>query len=272
MVTPLAGSVLAGQAPSGDVERPTILTETAGGCERQGRRLSERRWRFIMGNGWIGQQSFVAQHEVAQAVSPRQGWLVLDAGAGDGAVSRWLVDQFDCRVLAFDPGFLPDVSGRGRSTSADASFVRGTFEEPSLWADQPYDALVSLDALQYATSPGASLAALLGAVRPHGPVLVSVWGTRSQDLADAWGFTRWTPAEVQTLARDIGLEATVSSEFRERIRRQLESLVRWGGDYVRASGTDQYLERLELETLTHAAAETKDLLQIQLRRPSGETR
>lgn len=227
-------------------------------------RLGVSRWRHILGAGWIGQQSFVTHQEVTEALLPEPGLRVLDAGAGSGAFARWLALEHHCTVLAYDPWLTREDTATRQDDRLRLS--PGTFESPPPNLGGDFDALVCLDAIQYAVAPDAALEANLSRIRPQGRVLISVWATGNRRLADRWDFTVWPPPAVKCFARRHGLSVSASPHFAERVHRQLESIVALRDAYCAVHGDQAYAERLALDSITEEAVQGGDLVQLRIQR------
>ena len=222
------------------------------------------RWRHILGaSSWVGQQSFVAAEELAEALPLRPRARLLDAGGGDGAFARWLANNRSLRVSSFDPGVR-------RSRSADGvELLRGSFEHwpPGIASDQ-FDGLMSLDAVQHAADIEQAIATLLTRAR-NGPVIITAWSTTDVALAHAWGFEAQPWPRIGAIAHEHGLTLSASPSFVERVRRQLESLTMLADDARALFGNLDFDNRLRLERATAAAAESGKLRQAVLRRDAA---
>ena len=228
-------------------------------------RLSAQRWRHILGSEWVGQQSFIGACELADVLRPRGGLRVLDAGSGDGAFGCWLYSRWDCGVWGFDPLIDEEMRLPG------VKLRRGSIDDPPWGKGDDFDALISLDALQYSASPGASLDGLLRLVSdPAAPVMVSAWATRSREVADRWGFEPLVSQQLGEVVHEHGVSIRESPHFAGRISRQLESLQRWATEYVEAWGREEYDRRLDLESLTRLAVDRGELVQLIVSRRTVE--
>jgi 2-polyprenyl-3-methyl-5-hydroxy-6-metoxy-1,4-benzoquinol methylase len=205
----------------------------------------------------------MAAEDLVEALPLPPGARLLDAGGGDGAFARWLAQNRSLRVTSFDPAV-------GRSSSVDGvELLPGSFAEwPPSIANDHFDGLMSLDAVQHAADIEQAIAALLTRVR-SGPVIITTWSTADVGLAKAWGFEVQPWPRIAAVAREHGLAISASPVFVERIRRQLESLTMMADDARVLFGNTEFDDRVRLERATATAAKSGRLRQAVLRRDAA---
>ncbi|MGD8166720.1 class I SAM-dependent methyltransferase [Herbiconiux sp. P16] len=181
------------------------------------------------------------QHDVgrrfAAELSPPAGARVLDAGCGDGYVTRLVADRPEvAEVVGFDPSPLMIRRARedahpsidvSRRTPVD--FVEG--DVTTFVATRPFDLAVSLNALHWVSDSVAALSQLGAAVHPGAAVVCQFVpeGERpsvedvafSVAISPAWGawfegfrapHVHRTPGEWRDIAGSAGLVVEDASE------------------------------------------------------------
>jgi trans-aconitate 2-methyltransferase len=165
------------------------------------------------------------------SAAPDAGERVLDAGCGDGVVTRMIAEQpWVGDVVGFDPSPLM-IAAAEAAGHPGISFEAGdvtTFSSP-----RTFDLAVSLNALHWVGDSAAALARLHGALRPGGRLVVQFVpdGERpsvedvAQGVATSPGYARFfegvgaphvhrTPDEWRRLATDAGF-AVQSAEVHD---------------------------------------------------------
>jgi SAM-dependent methyltransferase len=99
------------------------------------------------------------------------GGVLVDVGCGAGGPGLWVAQQTGATLIGVDPAASGLTAAMGRAErielAARATFQLGTFEQTGL-ADGAADALVSIDAFQYAPDKRAALAEFHRILRPGG--------------------------------------------------------------------------------------------------------
>ncbi|SDZ14785.1 class I SAM-dependent methyltransferase [Herbiconiux ginsengi] len=113
------------------------------------------------------------QHDLgrrfAAELSPPQGARVLDAGCGDGYVTRLIADRPEVvQVVGFDPSPLMIRKARD-DAHPSIDFVEG--DVTAFVTTQPFDLAVSLNALHWVVDSVAALSRLREAVHPGAAVV-----------------------------------------------------------------------------------------------------
>jgi trans-aconitate 2-methyltransferase len=114
------------------------------------------------------------QHDVGRRfvdrLRPPAGARVLDAGCGEGFVTRMIADRSEVEwVLGVDPSPLMIEKAR-EGEHPGIEFVEG--DVTTFTTDEPFDLAVSLNALHWVTDSVAAFAHLKGAVHPGGALVV----------------------------------------------------------------------------------------------------
>lgn len=132
--------------------------------------------------------------ELAEQVTCQPNGLVVDLGCGVGGVGLWLSRRLGCRVIGVDrsrPGI--EIAAR-RATEWDLDrsvlFRVGQFEATWL-GDQSVDAVVSIDALPFATDVDAALGEIHRILRSDGRLVFTTreaqpGSERAEKLGPAW--------------------------------------------------------------------------------------
>jgi SAM-dependent methyltransferase len=111
-------------------------------------------------------------HELLQV---RPGDALADLGCGAGGPGLWMARQSGTSLIGADPSAAGLAAARTRAAAvglADRSrFCQGTFEHTTL-PDRAVDALMSVDAFQYAPDKRAALAEFFRILRPGGRVSI----------------------------------------------------------------------------------------------------
>jgi SAM-dependent methyltransferase len=134
----------------------------------------------------------LAEHLVAPDANELRGTTVLDAGAGTGAVCRALT-RIGATAIALD------TSADMLAHVGDAALLAVLGDVLAIpFLDATFEAAVSAFTISHVDAPELALAELRRVVRPHGLVLVSVFGAAPQnpskdvvdEVAARYGYTR----------------------------------------------------------------------------------
>lgn len=120
-----------------------------------------------------------------QALSPRRGERVLDAGCGTGAALRAIRERADCMLHGLDRSAEMIAVAR-RRLGPGAVLAEGEIERiPKEWP--PFDAVLALNVLYFAGRDGAMAAGLRSALRPGGRLVAYV---SHRQTMERWAFAR----------------------------------------------------------------------------------
>ena len=101
--------------------------------------------------------------------------MLVDAACGAGGPGLWVEQQSGASLIGIDPAAAGVAAARQRARAVGlqdrARFEQGTFEHTGL-PDATGDAVMTVEALQYAPDKRAALAELLRVLRPGGPLAV----------------------------------------------------------------------------------------------------
>lgn len=106
-----------------------------------------------------------------EALDPKTGERILDAGCGTGAALERLRARADCKVYGIDRSEAMVAAAR-RRLGAGATLAWGDIESLSQHSWRPFDAVLALNVLYFADQGGAMVAALRESLR-HGGRLVA---------------------------------------------------------------------------------------------------
>src|SRR4051794_6459290 len=97
--------------------------------------------------------------------------LLADVACGAGGPGLWMANQSGARLVGVDPAESGLAMARRRAEAVGLSdrttFQRGTFEQTGL-PDDGVDALMSIEAFQYAPDKRAAIAEFARVIRPGG--------------------------------------------------------------------------------------------------------
>ena len=239
--------------------------------------FARARWRCILGDDYIGQQSFVASAEVACALSyldPERA-TIADLGCGRGAI---LLDQLR-RTCWMGLGVDPDeqcvqeanAAAEAQNLGARARFVVGDSSSLHMHCTRSLDCVISLDALQYAPNLVGAIRDLRGALAPSGEVYATVWCMHADlgPLAQDWGFPApITSYQLEEAFRVAGMDialARATPRFEERVRGSLAGLLDLRDPFVARWGGEAFGARLRLERATLDAVKQGQMQQVEIR-------
>jgi demethylmenaquinone methyltransferase/2-methoxy-6-polyprenyl-1,4-benzoquinol methylase len=128
------------------------------------------------------------------------GDVVLDVAAGTGLVSRELVRQKRCRVVALDQSPEMLAVARERTHGLDVEIVEARAEELP-FADASFDALTFTYLLRYVDDAEATLRELARVVKPGGTIAMLEFGVPRRAARAAWEL--WVRAGLPLAGRAI---------------------------------------------------------------------
>lgn len=122
--------------------------------------------------------TFSELRRVAIAVGLRRGGRLLDLGCGTGGPGLWVAREASARLIGVDAALSGIVHARTRAQehrlSATTHFATGTFEQLPMMANS-VDAVMSVDALQYARNKETTLRNVALTLRPGGRFVFTVF-------------------------------------------------------------------------------------------------
>lgn len=165
------------------------------------------------------------------------GGLVVDLGCGRGGPGIWLAARRDARLLGLDVTDAPFDAARRRADRAgvDATFRIGSLTRTGL-GDAAADAVLSIDALQFADDPSAALAEVARVLRPGGRLAL----TAAEHVDDLDTAVRRAPLTADR-ARRAGLEVTACDSPRHwtaTARRITTTMLEAADDIAAETGAD----------------------------------
>jgi SAM-dependent methyltransferase len=120
-----------------------------------------------------------------EALEPKAGERILDAGCGTGAALLAIQRQADCRLYGLDRSAAMIAAARNRLGNR-AMLAQGEIRHvPGMWP--PFDAVLALNVLYFADSKGEMIAGLRRALRPGGRLVAYV---SDRQTMERWPFTR----------------------------------------------------------------------------------
>lgn len=186
--------------------------------------------------------------------------LVVDVGCGRGGPGVWVASRCGGRLIGLDVTDVPfDVAAaRAEQAGVDASFRVASFTDTGL-TDGTADAVLSVDALQFADDAAAALQEVARILRPGGRLALTA-AEHVEDLDDAVH----QPPRTASLARAAGFEvATCDSPpgWPETARRIGEAMLDATDEIAAETGADPGEVRAALERLAgHRQQERRVLL------------
>ncbi|MEP7023277.1 MAG: class I SAM-dependent methyltransferase [Actinomycetota bacterium] len=111
---------------------------------------------------------------ILRLLSIGEGDVLVDVACGAGGPGLWAAQQTGAALIGIDPSAAGLATARQRADSTGlaqrARFAEGTFERTGL-GDRSADAVMSVDALQYAPGKRPALAELFRVLRPGGALV-----------------------------------------------------------------------------------------------------
>ena len=166
--------------------------------------LDSRHW-------WFTARHRILDGIIERIVKPPEGARILELGAGTGHNLEMLSRFGDVEASELDPGARQLASKRlGRPV------VEAALPDLSMFPADSYDLIALLDVLEHVPDDKASLAAILGRLKPGGALLLTVpinpWMWSAHDVAHHH-HRRYRKAEIRELARAAGYEIELLSPF-----------------------------------------------------------
>jgi ubiquinone/menaquinone biosynthesis C-methylase UbiE len=148
------------------------------------------------------EQMYLAQ-PIMEAITPHKSPLILDVATGTGRLPLAMMrhNSFQGRVIGIDLSrkMLHQATKNLYIFEERVDFIWSPAEELP-FADDTFDVVTCLEALEFMTNPKAVLAELVRVLRPGGLLLV----TQRQNTRMMPGKT-WTSGEIQNMLADMGV-------------------------------------------------------------------
>jgi ubiquinone/menaquinone biosynthesis C-methylase UbiE len=123
----------------------------------------------------IGFLTLTEAHRMLELLGVRAGGVLVDLACGAGGPGLWAAQQSGATLIGVDPAAagLAAARARARAVGLDdrATFIEGTFERTGLDAGVA-DAVMSIEAFQYAPDKRAAVAELARILRPGGRLAI----------------------------------------------------------------------------------------------------
>lgn len=123
-------------------------------------------------------------HEIADALAVPQGGLLIDIACGRGGPGMWVARQAQARLIGVDFSAEAVAQASNRRAlfglEARATFQIGRLEAPGL-AEGEADAVMCIDAFQFAADGVKAAAQLRRLLRPGGRIVLTTWEARDRD-------------------------------------------------------------------------------------------
>lgn len=195
--------------------------------------------------------------EVAQSLAVAPGETLVDLGCGRGGPGLWLARQTGARLVGVDFSTVAVAQAGQRSQPfglADlARFVVGDLAATGL-PDASADAIVSIDALHFATDLAAAVREALRILRPGRRLVLTNWQPRKPDDPRLPTRTRnsdWPRTLTQAGFQDVQVQARPDwHDLYTRIYRTALSLGETDGDPALAALQDEARRQLPTAELT----------------------
>jgi len=144
------------------------------------------------------------------------GDRLVDVGCGRGGAGLWIAASTGARLIGLDIAEAGIEAARQRASAMgmQADFRVGSFEETGL-ADEAADAVMSVDALLYATNKAAALRELRRVLHSRGRLVLTSWDYHRQPLG--------RPPQVddhRPLLSTAGFEVNAYEETEDWLERQ----------------------------------------------------
>lgn len=175
--------------------------------------------------------------------------LLVDLGCGRGGPGVWVASRCGARLVGLDVTDAPfaDAGVHAEQAGVDATFQVASLTHTGL-ADGMADAVLSVDALQFADDALAALEEIVRILRPGGRLALTA-AESVDDLDDAVH----EPPRTASLARVAGLEVAACDsplDWPATARRIGEAMLEAADDIAAETGSDPDTVRAALERLT----------------------
>lgn len=128
---------------------------------------------------------FSGLREIADALAVPEGGLLIDIACGRGGPGMWVARRAQARLIGVDFSAQAVAQACRRRTlfglESQASFQVGSLDTPGL-AGSSADAVMCIDAFQFATDPVAAASEMRRLLRPGGRIVLTSW--EAKDRAD----------------------------------------------------------------------------------------
>lgn len=230
--------------------------------------LAAKQNRAIYGGGFVGQEAYFDYcHLRTLLVTVPSAGLLLELGSGAGAIACQLAGEEKFTILGIDSD--PDrvrlaIQNAFRSGVSDrVQFVAGDMDKLSSSVLGSYDAVYSLDSLQFSTNLSKLLSTVAAATRAR--LVGTLWCCHSPELAALWGFPRgYHREEAAAALRSVRHDALLwdDEEFPRRFYRYLRFLRANARGLEETLGVEEFASRLRLIERSAQAAERNELVQL----------
>jgi ubiquinone/menaquinone biosynthesis C-methylase UbiE len=123
----------------------------------------------------IGFLTLTEANRMLEALAVREGDVLVDLACGGGGPGLWAAQQTGASLVGIDPAPAGLKTARDRAGKVDlaqrARFQHGTFERTGL-PDSSADALMTIEAFQYAPDKAAACAEFFRILKPGGRVAI----------------------------------------------------------------------------------------------------
>ncbi len=128
---------------------------------------------------------FGGLREIADALAVPEGGLLVDIACGRGGPGMWVARRAQARLIGVDFSAQAVAQASRRRAlfglESRASFQVGSLDSPGL-AEGAADAVMCVDAFQFAADPVAAASELRRSLRPGGRIVLTSW--EAKDRAD----------------------------------------------------------------------------------------
>jgi SAM-dependent methyltransferase len=184
--------------------------------------------------------------QLASALALRPGDTLADLACGMGGPGLWIARESGAQVAGIDASAVGVEHARKRAAAhgmqADAMYATGTFAATGLDSASA-DAIMSVDALQYAPGKRDALREMARILKPGGRLAVACFEV---DPAKVAGLPIWGTdpvADYVPLLSDAGFEMTSYTEtpgWYERVTATYQAIVDAGDELASEMGTQAY--------------------------------
>jgi ubiquinone/menaquinone biosynthesis C-methylase UbiE len=199
------------------------------------------------------------------------GQCLVDAGCGHGGPGLWVAAVTGARLIGIDPDEAALAAARRRAGQAglagQASFRPGTFHGTGL-PDGSAQAVMSIDALLFASSKPAAAAELARILTPGGWLVLTSWDYHSQPAG--------RPAQVsdhRPLLEQAGFDVLCCEEthaWRDRQQRTGQALLAAAAELAAESGRTVAQQQAHINEMNaNLATITRRVLVTAQRRPAN---
>lgn len=196
-------------------------------------------WRtYVLGAGYPSDFNHISfatpddLRDIAHLLELSENETLVDFACGAGGPGLFIAKETGARVIGVDPSAIGIAQARDRADAAGmsdrATFVVGTFAETHLPASTRAEAVMSIDAMQYAPDMRAALREIRRILRPQGRFVFTAFELNADVIALIPGAVMDAVGDLEGLLGDEGFEVLAYDEtvgWSERVTATYEAVL-----------------------------------------------